>query len=458
MSTPRPRGRPAKRKSSNADDIREGNEDVTIPTQMPAPDRAPATPRFTTLATPSALRSVNRRTPRGAPLTPFGLRAIQRRSANTPGRDRRRSTRGPQRETAFDVLRNLGRALAPVSKPIQSSPQERTESSESEVENEDETLVLDNEPLLPRPRLSLPIDESGISEDSSLDMAPPRPSLPFDDDDGDITYTSVEYPRRAISEKDRARMSFGNGRLSENFEDLTRLDAFSEPGDLTMLQPGNDEDVDASLQQEAFDAGGETADLGRFNFDFRFPSPVPEPEPLENEGDFALELDQPAVGFASSSDNGDAGDFGDFPVADPEQVSEAGTPGIVGGGLRDERTTRGKKEKKLSRHGIPVPNLPSAVVKKLAMRFARSGNARKAKMNKETLAAVEQASEWFFEQASEDLATYAKHANRRTIDESDVMTLMRRQRHVNNTTSIFSLAQRHLPKELLQDMRLSLPR
>jgi histone H3/H4 len=66
------------------------------------------------------------------------------------------------------------------------------------------------------------------------------------------------------------------------------------------------------------------------------------------------------------------------------------------------------------------------VVKRLAARFARAGSAKKAKISKEALAAVEQASEWFFEQASEDLATYAKHAGRRTIDESDVMTLMRR--------------------------------
>jgi histone H3/H4 len=139
-----------------------------------------------------------------------------------------------------------------------------------------------------------------------------------------------------------------------------------------------------------------------------------------------LDVDQPDVGLASLSPNGEAGDFGGFSPNIPEQVSEPGTPGVVGGGLRDEPLTRGRKQKKLSRHGIPVPNLPSGVVKRLAMRFARAGAVKKAKISKETLAAVEQASEWFFEQASEDLSTYAKHAGRRTIDESDVMTLMRR--------------------------------
>lgn len=32
-----------------------------------------------------------------------------------------------------------------------------------------------------------------------------------------------------------------------------------------------------------------------------------------------------------------------------------------------------------------------------------------------------------------------------------------RQRHINNSTTVFSLAQKHLPKELLQDMRLAMP-
>jgi hypothetical protein len=45
-----------------------------------------------------------------APSTPYGLRARQQRAANTPGRDRRRSGR-VQRETTFDVLRNLGRSM-----------------------------------------------------------------------------------------------------------------------------------------------------------------------------------------------------------------------------------------------------------------------------------------------------------------------------------------------------------
>lgn len=86
-------------------------------------------------------------------------------------------------------------------------------------------------------------------------MPPPRLSLQFDEDD--ITQRSVEYPRRAISDKDRQRlerMSFGDVRMSENFGDLTRLDAFSEAGGL--VQGADDEDIEQTqLDEAAFDAG-----------------------------------------------------------------------------------------------------------------------------------------------------------------------------------------------------------
>lgn len=174
----------------------------------------------------------------------------------------------------------------------------------------------------------------------------------------------------------------------------------------------------------------ETENLAPFSLEINFPTPplpAAEAEVLPNDEDnFMLGVDQPDIGLASSSPNGQAGDLRGLSTNIPEHISEPGTPGVVGGGLRDEPLTRSRKQKKLSRHGIPVPNLPSGVVKRLAMRFARAGAAKKAKISKESLAAIEQASEWFFEQASEDLATYAKHAGRRTIDESDVMTLMRR--------------------------------
>ncbi|KAL3483652.1 centromere kinetochore component CENP-T-domain-containing protein [Aspergillus germanicus] len=466
--TPNPRSRRSARDSEGSGaSTPAGDTTLTRLQRLPIHTRHPSTPnRFAVSATP---RSTSRYTPRNrgaAPSTPYGLRAMQRRAANTPGRDRRKSGRG-QRETVFDVLRNLSKALAPNSQPIRSSPQPPPEPEpESEIDEIDE---LDNEPALERPRLSLPLDEVEEDDDEgSPEIRPPRMSLALEDED--MTHTSIEYPRRATFDRDRGRlsmMSYG-ARLSENFGDATGPEDGSEDGDATGMVLDEDDGQDETIiSQNAFDRGGDTEDLGRFNFDFNFPSPVGPAEDLDQDGslndDEGFELRPVDLGLNAGpesdySDDGDAtGGFG-LELNLPDRVSMSESPGLVGGGLRDEDTViQGSKHKKLSRHGIPVPNMPSGVVRKLATRFARARSGPKAKISKTTLAAIEQASSWYFEQVSEDLAAYSKHAGRKTIDETDVTALMRRQRHLNNTTTVFSLAQKHLPKELLQDMRLAMP-
>jgi len=116
-----------------------------------------------------------------------------------------------------------------------------------------------------------------------------------------------------------------------------------------------------------------------------------------------------------------------------------------------------KRNIRVSKHGIQYPSLPAGVVKKIATRFARTSGNSKAKINKETLEAIMLASDWFFEQVSDDLGTYSRHAGRNTIDESDVVTLMARQRQINASTTPFSLAQSYLPRELLQEIRMVPP-
>lgn len=273
-------------------------------------------------------------------------------------------------------------------------------------------------------------------------------SLAFAEEDMDMTYQSVEYPRDAsIRDRDRlSMMSRATGRISGDFDE-TRLE--SDDADETGIVGEDDEAEDTMMSGGDFDRGwvykswivyvtnanitnsGETEDLGRFHFDLNFPSPAAAPleDPtggdMNDMEDFELSTAE-APPAPSDDDDDDAGaDFGfglDFPPAASPSVS----PGIVGGGLRDEAIPAQGKQKKISRHGIPVPNLPAGVVKKLATRFARSGAGPKAKINKATLAAIEQASSWYFEQASQDLAAYSKHAGRKTIDESDVTTLLRR--------------------------------
>jgi histone H3/H4 len=172
---------------------------------------------------------------------------------------------------------------------------------------------------------------------------------------------------------------------------------------------------------------GETEDLRRFNLEFSFPTPDVTGvgaggNVMEHDSeDFVLDAIDPQVDPMLHSSDSIAGGEG-FESAMQELFSEIGPVSEI----PQTSEAKGRKQQRLSRHGIPVPSLPSGVVKKLAIRFARTGSGGKTRIDKETLAAIEKATEWFFEQASEDLATYSKHAGRKTIDETDVITLMRR--------------------------------
>lgn len=60
--------------------------------------------------------------------------------------------------------------------------------------------------------------------------------------------------------------------------------------------------------------------------------------------------------------------------------------------------------------------------------------------------------EIYLKQASEDLAVYSRHAGRRTIEVSDVILLLRRQRAITGTQSFEYLANTHLPLEYVQEL------
>ncbi|KAF4124788.1 Core histone H2A/H2B/H3/H4 [Geosmithia morbida] len=113
-----------------------------------------------------------------------------------------------------------------------------------------------------------------------------------------------------------------------------------------------------------------------------------------------------------------------------------------------------RKRKLVSRHGIEYPSLPPAFVKRVAQTALQSSGLSNPRVSTDTLTALIQASEWYFEQLGDDLGAYANHAKRKTIEESDVVTLMRRQRQIGSTSTVFSLAQKHMPRELLQELRM----
>lgn len=81
---------------------------------------------------------------------------------------------------------------------------------------------------------------------------------------------------------------------------------------------------------------------------------------------------------------------------------------------------------RMSKHGIECPQFPPTTVKRVAEQFARTSGIANPRIGKDTLAALQQASDWFYEQVSEDLAAFATHAGRKTINESDMELVMKR--------------------------------
>jgi histone H3/H4 len=114
-----------------------------------------------------------------------------------------------------------------------------------------------------------------------------------------------------------------------------------------------------------------------------------------------------------------------------------------------------RKRVKLTRHGVAIPALPSNLVKRLATESMTRQGQRKPVIDRAGLKALEQATEWFFEQIGEDLEAYSNHAGRtKRVDASDVLTLIRRQRAVSGKGKLGDFAVEHLPPEALRDLSL----
>ncbi|GAP82399.1 putative histone-fold domain-containing protein [Rosellinia necatrix] len=454
------------------------------------------------LSTPRVVATPNRRGISGEPAsgrpsasarrnnvaTPHARAAIramdQRRAALfTPGRARRRSLR-EQRETPRDILRNLSRVLAPTSKVLSSSssPESQTHDGDSSLAPvaEDDEFDDDDDDDFPieRPRFSLPLDPE---DDDDEDLKPPRLSGVEEEN---YTMQSIELPRRAITDN-TIRSSLGSMRYSDYMGPDVRSDdvgidsgffpppALDDSGEVLLDEPATIERLDADEARRQT-LGGDSVfgaiDIPEAENESTFlmapiPSPVREQtvtERLEELGsdDGPLNMDD------DDDDDGHVNEPMDMPDLDVEDESDNAIENNIStieetalsrpATLSTNRGTKRKKGKKISRHGIEYPTLPPSVVKRLAMTCAKTAGS-KGKISSDTLDAIMQATDWFFEQVGDDLSAYAQHAGRKTIDESDMITLMRRQRQTNATTTPFALAQRHLPRELLQDLRMPVP-
>ncbi|KAH8601953.1 centromere kinetochore component CENP-T-domain-containing protein [Bisporella sp. PMI_857] len=472
--------------------------------QLPSITKPTTPSRRASSAGPPSQRS-SRRTPsagqrigsakRPNAVTPHGRAAIReieaRRAGLTPGKDRRRSGI-QQRETPRNDLRALSRLLAPKTKPIvPTPPQNGRDSKPTRFERDD----LDDEPDLPRPRLSMALDEDSDEDDSLL--LPPR-SAGLENDD--YTGHSIELPRRAISEQPLGRLSrgsFGSIRLSDQFRDFNDNGlrgvfdssfamggAFDddEAPDLSENLPGEDT---GTLRNLGLERGRESdirpgvlGDDTENDFVFTVPprdvpdiqvQPDPSDQSINNpfgEDLSGFELNEVLEADATTDQQVEAMDMDDAEESESDgspagsdidldlAVQDVDLPDVDTSIVEMQDKMAKRKKIKVSKHGIQYPSLPAGVVKKLATTYARTSGKSKAKISKDTLDAIIQATDWFFEQVSEDLGAYSKHAGRKTIDESDVITLMRRQRQTNATTTPFSLAQKFLPRELLQELRM----
>jgi len=410
--------------------------------------------------TPNGVQSIGGSVRRPTAVTPHGRAAIReveaRRAGLTPGKDRRRSGR-QQRETPRDTLRALSRLLAPKTERLIPTPPRREPDTKARKYEEDD---LDYGPDPVRPRLSMPLDDDSDEDDSLL--LPPR-SAGIENED--YTGYSVELPRRAVSEQVPGRLSrgsFGSVRLSDPFGNLNEAgpghvfdSSFAMGGAFDDEMPDMDNELPredtGTLRNLGFGLGRESdirPDLSVGNdsedtFVFNVPArdvPAPRMPPYMLDQRLSSSDDGRSI-VATTSVRGvgleeqQGEETALHNMEDSEESENALRSGMdISADEQDETLPEigevpkvpKKKRVKVSKHGIKYPSLPAGVVKKLATMYARTGSNSKAKINKDTLDVIMQASDWFFEQVSEDLGVYARHAGRKTIDESDMVTLMKR--------------------------------
>jgi histone H3/H4 len=196
---------------------------------------------------------------------------------------------------------------------------------------------------------------------------------------------------------------------------------------------------------------------------------VPDPTFPDDENTFRLEFDRelPIIESPQEAINGDNSDA--FGIAAEAVLSDSfqqhSTPALGSPDAITRQMTKieaavpsrppRRKKLKLTKRGNVVPALPSSLVKRTAIDSVTRTGRKRPTIDRESLTALEQATEWFFEQIGEDLEAYSDHAKRRKrIDETDVLTLMRRQRVIGRGQSLQELAQKFLPDEALADLDL----
>ncbi|KAK4703339.1 hypothetical protein P7C70_g2878, partial [Phenoliferia sp. Uapishka_3] len=103
------------------------------------------------------------------------------------------------------------------------------------------------------------------------------------------------------------------------------------------------------------------------------------------------------------------------------------------------------KKQRFTSDGCPVPDLPMSLVKSLFQHYLGPN----VKLDLGTLDAVMDASHDFFDQMINDASAFARHAGRERLAESDLVTMMYRERVLSEKCSLQALGRQHgLDREL----------
>lgn len=289
----------------------------------------------------------------------------------------------------------------------------------------------DSGELPPAPRLSMNLNE--LDDDSFLNDEPePRFSVPLED--LDHTHQSIEFGRRAVSEQPwGGRASFGI-RLSDRFADFG-TGAESDVGEETVGEVSVMVGDESELRVGGLDEGSERmAFVGDEEEGDVTMREELELDPEEDSYFLTLPTADDTLALEDETEDEDQDEDGqaqdmlpDYDIqTDPATLEDETNLAHARRHPDPKPLTAPKRTKKplpLSRHGHPVPVFPRAVIKKMAQNFTGG-----AQISNETLNAIVTASEAFFEQVSDDLAVYAGHAGRKTIEDADVIQLLKRYR------------------------------
>ena len=416
-----------------------------------------------------------------------------KRIVPTPGTVRGKENREPdgEQDDGEDIYEKRPRLTLDIDESLESieapdANEDEEEDSELPVaptpsilpDDEEHGETVDDNPTftlksINYPRtLRSPISDRGVSQRSF----PASDPVIYHDGDEESTILSERGRRAPTAEPTEAisHYDFGEIQIDEaphreqpKSLDKTQVDLEDVDNSYVSLEDGGGETEALrhlqDLQRSPSMVPPEDSNLGTPLFDdsnFQLPEPDLETTSNQNRAQPALKLaeaslPEPAVDESEGGWEDEPGPESEAQIDEASEVGKVAEPratsrGVPGGGPPIRR-----KKLKLTRHGEMVPSLPSSLIRRVVIEAqARLGN-RRPKLGKDHMKALEQATEWYFEQVGEDLAAYSDHARRKKrIDKSDVLLLFKRQRLLQDEGELSRAAKDLLPKEAVANMGL----